>query len=468
MRPKRRAVKEIIIMKERTAKRSHEMDMCSGPLLGKILIFAIPLMLSSILQLLFNAADIIVVGRFVGHQALAAVGSTSSLINLLINVFIGFSVGTNVMTARYIGSGHTKDISEVVHTSITFSVVCGVVLIFLGFFLSKPLLELMGTPDDVLDQAALYMKVYFSGMPIIMLYNFGTAIFRAIGDTRRPLYYLAAAGALNIIMNVIFVTQFGMGVEGVALATVLSQILSSGLVVRALVKAEGPYKLHLKKLGINRRKIVQIMKIGLPAGMQGAIFSVSNVLIQSSINLFGSVAMAGNTAASNIEGFVYTAMNSFHQTAISFTGQNYGAGKLDRVKRIMWLCVACVTVTGVVLGISAYLFGHQLLGIYSSDAEVIEYGIMRLSLVCAPYFLCGLMDVMVGCLRGLGYSFMPMVVSLAGACGLRIVWIFTVFRWNQTLPTLYFSYPFTWAVTFACHFICFFILFKKLEAMYRK
>lgn len=440
------------------------MDMCSGPLLGKILIFSIPLMLSSILQLLFNAADIIVVGRFVGHQALAAVGSTSSLINLLINVFIGFSVGTNVMTARYFGSGHTKDISEIVHTSITFSVVCGVFLIFLGMFLAKPLLTLMGTPEDVLDQAALYMKVYFAGMPIIMLYNFGTAIFRAIGDTRRPLYYLAAAGALNIIMNIIFVTQFHMGVEGVALATVLSQILSSGLIVRALMKADGAYRLEPKKLGINIHKLGQIMKIGLPAGMQGAIFSISNVLIQSSINLFGSVAMAGNTAASNIEGFVYNAMNAFYQTALSFVSQNYGAGNLRRVRKIMWTCLTCVTVTGVVFGVSAYIFGHQLLGIYSSDAEVIEYGIKRMSLVCAPYFLCGLMDVMVGCIRGLGYSFMPMVVSLAGACGLRIVWIFTVFRWNQTLPTLYFSYPFTWFVTALCHFICFWVIYKKITS----
>lgn len=438
------------------------MDMCNGPLLGKILIFAVPLMLSSILQLLFNAADIIVVGRFVGHQALAAVGSTSSLINLLINVFIGFSVGTNVMTARYYGSGHAKDVSEVVHTSIAFSVICGVVLIFLGIFLSKPLLALMGTPSDVLDQAALYMKVYFSGMPIIMLYNFGTSIFRAIGDTRRPLYYLAAAGVLNIIMNVIFVTQFHMGVEGVALATVLSQILSSGLIIRALMKSSGSYRLKLKKLKIHGNKLLQIMKIGLPAGMQGAIFSISNVLIQSSINLFGSVAVAGNTAAANIEGFVYMAMNAFHQTALSFTSQNYGAGKFGRVKRIMWMCLACVTATGIILGVSACIFGHQLLGIYSSDAEVIEYGIGRMLMVCAPYFLCGLMDVMVGCIRGLGYSFMPMIVSLAGACGLRIVWIFTIFRWNQTLQTLYLSYPITWLITAICHFICFWVIYKKI------
>lgn len=438
------------------------MDMCNGPLLGKILIFAVPLMLSSILQLLFNAADIIVVGRFVGHQALAAVGSTSSLINLLINVFIGFSVGTNVMTARYYGSGHAKDVSEVVHTSIAFSVICGVVLIFLGIFFSKPLLALMGTPSDVLDQAALYMKVYFSGMPIIMLYNFGTSIFRAIGDTRRPLYYLAAAGVLNIIMNVIFVTQFHMGVEGVALATVLSQILSSGLIVRALMKSSGSYRLKLKKLKIHGNKLLQIMKIGLPAGMQGAIFSISNVLIQSSINLFGSVAVAGNTAAANIEGFVYMAMNAFHQTALSFTSQNYGAGKFGRVKRIMWMCLACVTATGIILGVSACIFGHQLLGIYSSDAEVIEYGIGRMLMVCAPYFLCGLMDVMVGCIRGLGYSFMPMIVSLAGACGLRIVWIFTIFRWNQTLQTLYLSYPITWLITAICHFICFWVIYKKI------
>ena len=448
--------------------KMREMDMCNGPLTGKILIFALPLMLSSILQLLFNAADVIVVGRFVGHQALAAVGSTAALINLLINLFIGFSVGTNVMTARFCGSGNQRDISEVVHTSITFSVLCGVLLIFIGVFLSKPLLALMGTPEDVLDQAALYMKIYFTGMPIIMLYNFGTAIFRAIGDTRRPLYYLLAAGILNVIMNLFFVIRLHMGVAGVSLATVLSEILSAGLMVRALMKADGAYKLELKKLKIHPRKLWLIIKIGLPAGMQGAIFSISNVLIQSSINLFGSVAMAGSTAAANIEGFVYMAMNAFHQTALSFTSQNYGARKPERILRIMWICLASVTATGLIMGVSAYGFGHHLLGIYSSDADVIQNGMMRLKAICVPYFLCGLMDVMVGCIRGLGYSFLPMVVSLAGACGLRIVWIFTIFQWQKTLPVLYLSYPVTWTITAVCKVICFCILYTRLLKSFRE
>lgn len=443
--------------------KSKTMDMCNGPLLGKILIFSIPLMLSGMLQLLFNAADVIVVGRFVGHQALAAVGSTSALINLLINVFIGFSIGTNVMVARYMGSKNDKDVSEVVHTSITFSVICGLFLIILGMILSKPLLVLMGTPEDVLDQAALYMKVYFAGMPIIMLYNFGNAIFRAIGDTKKPLYFLAIAGILNVILNLIFVIQFHMGVEGVALATVLSQILSSYLIVRSLMHSDEAYKVELKKLKINKLKLIQIVKIGLPAGIQGAVFSISNVLIQSSINLFGSVAMAGSTAASNIEGFVYIAMNSFHQSALSFISQNYGAGHLDRVKKIMWICLGCVVATGLVLGLTAFGFGNQLLRIYSSDTEVISYGLLRMLNVCIPYFLCGAMDVMVGCSRGLGHSFIPMVVSLAGACGLRIVWIFSVFQWYKTLPVLYMSYPVTWGITFICQFICFVIVYKKIK-----
>ncbi len=428
--------------------------MCSGTVMDKLLMFALPLMLSSILQLMFNAADVIVVGRFVGHEALAAVGSTTALVNLMINLFMGFSVGTNVLVARYCGAGQTRDANEVVHTSVMFSILCGILLIFIGGFFAKPILTLMGTPDDVLDQAALYIRVYFAGMPIIMLYNFGTAILRAVGDTRRPLYYLIAAGILNVCLNLFFVTRLHMGVEGVALATVISQILSAGLVVRCLMMSTGAYKLEIKKLRITKKKLSQIVRIGLPAGMQGMVFSFSNVLIQSSINLFGSVAMAGSTAAANIEGFVYMAMNAFHQTAISFVSQNFGAGRLDRVKRVSVLCIISVSVTGLVLGMSAYLFGSKLLQIYSSDAEVIGYGMIRLMYICAPYLLCGIMDTLVGCIRGLGYSFLPMIVSLAGACGLRVIWIFTVFRVHQSLATLYVSYPITWAITAAVHLIC--------------
>ena len=446
-------------------KKSFEIDMCNGPLLGKILLFSIPLMLSGVLQLLFNAADIIVVGRFVGHQALAAVGSTGSLINLLVNVFIGLSVGTNVMVANYYGAKKYEQVRETVHTSVLTSLVCGCALIAAGVLLAAPLLSLMGTPDDVLEQATLYMRIYFAGMPVILLYNFGAAILRAIGDTRRPLYFLLFAGVINVLLNLFFVIQLHLGVAGVALATVLSQAVSAGLIVRTLLKSEGCFQLELRKLKIYPERLRQMIRIGLPAGMQGAIFSISNVLIQSSINSFGSVAMAGSTAASNIEGFVYTSMNALHQTALSFTSQNYGAGKTDRINRILLLCLGCVTVVGLVLGNCAYFFGHQFLGIYSSDPEVISYGLIRMSYIAVPYFLCGIMDVMVGSLRGLGYSIMPMLVSLTGACGLRILWIFTAFQWFRSLDTLFISYPISWGLTAAVHMLCYFFAIRKKKAL---
>ncbi|MBR2948749.1 MAG: MATE family efflux transporter [Lachnospiraceae bacterium] len=443
--------------------KSYEIDMCNGPLLGKILLFSIPLMLSGVLQLLFNAADIVVVGRFAGHQALAAVGSTSALINLLVNVFIGLSVGTNVMVANYYGAGDRERLSQTVHTAILSSIICGLALIFIGGFLAKPMLTLMGTPDDVLHQAALYMRIYFAGMPVFMLYNFGAAILRAVGDTRRPLYYLLIAGVLNVGLNLIFVIVLHMGVAGVALATVISQIVSAFLVIKALMNSDDMIRLELKKLKIHPARLRKMIRIGLPAGMQGAVFSVSNMLIQSSINSFGSIAMAGSTAAGNIEGFVYTAMNSFYQTALSFTSQNMGAGKYKRVGRILILCQICVTITGLVLGNGSYLFGRQLLGIYSSDPEVIAYGLLRMSYLCIPYFLCGNMDVMVGSLRGMGYSIMPMLVSLAGACGIRVIWIYTIFRMNHTLETLFTSYPISWIITAVVHLICFMIAYRKLK-----
>ena len=443
--------------------KSYEIDMCNGPLLGKILLFSIPLMLSGVLQLLFNAADIVVVGRFAGHQALAAVGSTSALINLLVNVFIGLSVGTNVMVANYYGAGDRERLSQTVHTAILSSIICGLALIFIGGFLAKPMLTLMGTPDDVLHQAALYMRIYFAGMPVFMLYNFGAAILRAVGDTRRPLYYLLIAGVLNVGLNLIFVIVLHMGVAGVALATVISQIVSAFLVIKALMNSDDMIRLELKKLKIHPARLRKMIRIGLPAGMQGAIFSVSNMLIQSSINSFGSIAMAGSTAAGNIEGFVYTAMNSFYQTALSFTSQNMGAGKYKRVGRILILCQICVTITGLVLGNGSYLFGRQLLGIYSSDPEVIAYGLLRMSYLCIPYFLCGNMDVMVGSLRGMGYSIMPMLVSLAGACGIRVIWIYTIFRMSHTLETLFTSYPISWTITAVVHLICFMTAYRKLK-----
>lgn len=437
------------------------MDMCNGPIFGKLLVFALPLMLSGILQLLFNAADIVVVGKFSGSHALAAVGSTGALINLFVNVFIGFSIGTNVLVAQYFGARDEKNVHETVHTSILLGIVGGFILIVAGMVFAKPMLEWMDTPEDVLSHAVLYMRIYFIGMPAMLVYNFGAAILRAIGDTRRPLYYLLSAGMINVILNLFFVIVLDMGVAGVATATVISQIVSAILIVRCLMHSDGIYRLDLHELKIYKRKMVHIAKIGLPAGVQGAVFSLSNVLIQSSVNSFGSIAMAGNTAAGNIEGFVYTSMNAVYQTALSFTSQNVGGERQDRIPKIVFQCLAIVTVVGAVLGNLAYQCGPFLLNIYSSDPEVIQYGMSRMQIICQWYFLCGIMDVAVGILRGMGYSVMPMLISLAGACGLRVLWIFTVFVWKHSLFVLYLSYPITWTITLAVHFICFFVIWKR-------
>ena len=430
--------------------------------MGKVLIFSIPLMLSGILQLLFNAADVIVVGRFAGSQSLAAVGSTSALINLLINVFMGFSVGVNVLVARYYGGRKERDVSETVHTAVTLSLVCGLILVAVGLALTRPLLELMGTPDDVIDKAVLYMQIYFIGMPANMLYNFGSAILRAVGDTKRPLYYLSAAGVVNVILNLISVIIFHMDVAGVALATIISQIISALCVLRCLMRHESCLKIRLGELKIHKEKLMGIVKVGLPAGMQGAIFSISNVLIQSSVNSFGSIAMAGNTAAQNIEGFIYNAMVAVYQANLSFTSQNYGAGKFSRINRIMFICIGVVSVVGFSIGVLAYGAGTSLLSIYSSDPEVIAYGMTRLQIIGLTYFTCGIMDTMVGSIRGIGYSVLPMLVSLTGACLFRIIWIFTIFQWSHTLLTLYISYPASWVLTATAHIVCFFLIRKKL------
>ena len=450
-------------------KKSYEIDMCHGSLLGKILIFSIPLVLSGILQLLFNAADIVVVGRYAGSNALASVGATSALINLLINVFIGLSIGSNVLIARYYGAKNVEATQETLHTSILLSLLSGFVLAFIGFFLSSPLLTLMGTPQDVLPLASLYMKIYFLGMPAIMLYNFGSAILRAIGDTKRPLYFLTCSGIVNVILNLCFVILFNMSVAGVALATVIAQCISALLIIRTLMKQEDPCHLSLHKLRLSKRKVLEIIQVGLPAGVQGAIFSISNVLIQSSINEFGAIAMAGSTASANIEGFIYISMNSIHQTALSFTSQNYGAKQYERIRKILRICLGLVVVIGLSMGLIAVVFCHPLLGIYSSDSEVVAYGFKRLSVICSTYFLCGMMDVMVGSLRGLGYSMLPMIVSLIGACGLRIVWIFTIFQMHHTLYMLYASYPITWLITFCAHLICYLLIQKgKIHPAFKK
>lgn len=442
--------------------KKYEIDMCNGPLFSKIMVFYVPLMLSGVLQLLFNAADIIVVGQFAGSQSLAAVGSTSSLINLLVNVFMGLSVGANVLVARFYGAGKKSELNEMVHTAVASAFVCGVALIFIGIGLSRPALTVMDTPADVIEQSILYIRIYFVGMPAMMVYNFGSAVLRAVGDTKRPLYYLLIAGVINVVLNLIFVICFSMGVAGVATATVISQVVSAVLVVCCLMMSDSDYKLNWKELRIIPDKFIKMLQIGLPAGIQGSLFSLSNVLIQSSVNSFGSIAMAGNTASSNIEGFVYTAMNAFHQTAISFTGQNFGAQKFKRIGKILLICQVMVIAVGLILGNAAYLCGGTLLKLYSNDPAVIEFGVLRMSIICTTYCLCGMMDVMVGSLRGMGHSVMPMLVSLSGACLFRIVWIYTVFAREHTLQCLYISYPISWALTFTVHLICFAFIYRKL------
>lgn len=442
-------------------RKSYEMDMCSGPLFSKLILFSIPLILSSILQLLFNTADIIVVGRFSGPQALAAVGSTSSLINLLINLFMGISIGANVVLARYYGARDYRSASETVHTAMVTAMVGGVIMVFVGILLSEPMLKLMGTPDDVLSLAVLYIRVYFLGMPAFMVYTFGASVLRALGDTKRPLYYLTVSGIINVIFNLVFVMVFHMGVAGVALATIIAQWISAAFILISLEQSEGVLHFGIKDFEFHKDKLFEMLRVGLPAGLQGIIFNISNVLIQSSINSFGSTVVAGNTAASNIESFVYVSMNSVYQTALSFTSQNYGGKQFHRIDKILMQCLLIVTVVGFVMGYGAYLAGNTLLGIYSTSDQVIQYGLARLGVVSANYFICGIMDVFVGSLRGIGYSIIPMLVSLAGACLFRIVWIFTIFEMYHTQFSLYISYPISWIITSSIHLLCYLLLRKR-------
>ncbi len=445
-------------------ENKYQLDMCNGSLMGKILLFTLPLMLSSILQLLFNAADIVVVGKFVGDNALAAVGSNTALINLLTNFFIGLSVGANVLVANFYGAGQRRNVFETVHTAMLVSMFSGIILTFVGCLGARQILIWMQTPENILDQAALYLRIYFLGMTATMVYNFGSAILRAVGDTKRPLYYLFAAGIINVVLNLVTVIVFKMGVAGVGIATVISQCVSAILVVRCMMREQGDIHLELKELKIYPSKLSSIFRIGLPASLQGVIFSVSNVIIQASVNGFGDIAVAGNSAAQNIEGFVYAAMNAFYQAAITFTGQNLGAAKYERINRIMYVCEGFVLLTGIILGNLAVFFGPQLLLIYTDSPAVVEAGMRRIEVICRMYALCGMMDVMVGCLRGLGYSVMPMIVSLVGVCGLRLLWIFTFFRMEEfhTISSLYWTYPASWLVTVAAHLICFIVIRRRL------
>lgn len=433
------------------SRESYKIDMCNGPVLPKVIAFSLPLMASGCLQLLFNAADVIVVGRFAGKESLAAVGSTSSLTNLLVNLFIGLSIGANVVVGHTLGSADEKGTRDNVHTAVTISILSGLSLILIGLLFTRPLLVQMGAPDDVLDKAAVYLKIIFIGMPATMVYNFGSAILRATGDTKRPLYFLSVAGIVNVILNLFFVIFLHMDVAGVALATILSQCISAVLVLICLCRLDGPCRLNIRKLYIHPGRLRRMMAIGLPAGIQGSLFSFSNVLIQSSINSFGSVVVAGNSAGASIEQFVYISMNAVHQATVSFTSQNNGAGKPERINQILFSSLGLVTVIGLIMGISVNLLSAPLLSIYSSDPAVIAAGQTRLFWISLPYFLCGVMEVIMGIMRGLGYAITPMVVSLSGACLFRIVWIATLFAWFPTQSVLLLSYPVSWILTALIH-----------------
>ena len=445
--------------------KQYEMDMCSGPILRKMLMFALPLMLSSILQLLFNAADIVVVGKFAGDNSLAAVGSNTALINLLTNLFIGLSIGANVVAARHYGAKAWDDLRRTVHTAMLLSMLSGALLLVLGVIGAEQMLIWMQTPEEVLPLATVYLRIYFLGMISTMVDNFGSALLRAVGDTKRPLYFLLCAGIINVILNLLFVIGFQMDVMGVAIATVISETVSALLVLRCLVKEKGGIHLELRAMRIDRKKMLQILRIGLPAGFQGVVFALSNVVIQSSVNIFGNIVVAGNSAAANLEGFVYMAMNAFYQTTLSFVSQNYGAGEQKRINRIVLLGEACVIVTGTLLGNMVVFFGNDLLQIYSNNPEVIAAGMVRLHYISMIYALCGIMDVMVGALRGIGYSIMPMIVSIVGVCVLRLIWLATVFQIPEfhKIETVYLSYPVTWILT-SLVYIVFFVWIRIRSA----
>lgn len=441
----------------------YEIDMCNGTLMDKLISFSLPLMLSGILQLLFNAVDIIVVGRFTGSQALAAVGSTTALINIFTNLFIGISLGANVLAARFYASGKEKEMSETVHTSITLALISGLVMALAGVLLARFALNLMGTPNDVIDQSVLYMRIYFLGMPFFMLYNYGAAILRAVGDTKRPLFFLVISGMTNAVLNLVLVIVFHMGVAGVAIGTIVSQLISSILVLRCLYTSNTSYRLYFSKLGIKTQYLKQIFQVGIPAGIQSTVINLSNALLQSSVNSFGSVAMAGYTAANNIFGFLYMSVNAVTQSCMSFTSQNYGVKKLKRMDRVLLDCMILSVGVTLTLGCGAYFFGPELLKIYTSDADVIRCGVEVLAFTTVPYFCCGIMELLPGALRGMGYSGVPMILSIIGTVGTRIVWIFGLFPAHRSLSFLFISYPVSWILTILMQAVCFCFVRKHVH-----
>ena len=437
--------------------------MCNGTIMDKLISFALPLMLSGILQLMFNAVDIVVVGRFSGSESLAAVGSTTALINIFTNLFIGISLGANVLSARFYAAGRKKEMSETVHTAILFALVSGIAMAVVGVVFSKWALNLMGTPDDVINLSTLYMKIYFLGMPFFMLYNYGAAILRAVGDTKRPLYFLILAGTVNALLNMFLVIVFGLGVAGVAIATVVSQMISCVLVLGCLRRTDACYKLYPSKLSMKKEYLIQIFQVGVPAGIQSTVINFSNALLQSSVNSFGSIAMAGYTAANNVLGFLFVSVNSVTQACMSFTSQNFGVGKYKRMDRVLIDCLILTVTVGLTLGCGAYFFGTEILQIYTEDPEVIRCGIEILSITTVPYFLCGIMDLFPGALRGMGYSVVPMILSIIGTVGMRILWIFVFFPQNRSLFFLFISYPGSWIATIVMQVVCFFFVRRHLR-----
>ena len=445
--------------------QNNSASLTEGPLFSKIITYTIPIILTGILQLLFNAADLVVVGRYCGSISVGAVGATGAVINLLVNLFVGLSVGAGVTVAHEIGAGKKNEVHKTIHTAIPTAAICGIILTIIGVTQSENILKLMDTPEDTLNLSATYMEIYFCGITSSLIYNFGASILRAAGDTKSPLYFLTISGIVNVVLN-LFVIAFNMNVGGVALATALSQTLSAALVILALMKRKDECNFSFRKMKIYKRQLKKILGIGFPAGIQGSLFSISNVIIQSSVNSFGSIVVAGNAAAQNIEGFVYISMNSVSQSAMNFAGQNHGAGKLDRIRKTMFICLGIVLTIGIVMGGSCYLAGRPLLSIYITDSnEAIEYGLVRMMFILIPYFLCGLMDVATGMLRGIGYSVMPMIITVAGVCGIRIAWIYTIFRIPEyhTLESLYFSYTISWLCTFLIEFVVFMILMKRMS-----
>ncbi len=448
-------------MREKLQKNKYEIDMVNGSIMDKLVSFSLPLMATSILQLMFNAVDIIVVGHFSGSDALAAVGATTALINIFTNLFIGISMGANVLCARYYAAGHDKEMSESVHTAITLALISGILMAVVGFCAAGWALGLMDTPSNVIGQSTLYMKIYFLGMPFFMLYNYGAAILRAVGDTKRPLFFLLFAGMANVVLDLLLVIVIPLGVAGVAIGTVASQMVSSILVIHCLYKSEGSYQLRFSRLSVKGIYVKRIFQVGIPAGIQTTVINFSNALLQSSVNSFGSIAMAGYTAANNILGFLYVSVNAVTQACMSFTSQNYSVKKPKRMDRVLLDCIFLSAGIALVLGVGAWVFGSQVLRIYTTDADVIQCGLEILSITTVPYFLCGIMDLFPGAMRGMGYSAVPMVLSIIGTVGTRILWIYGFFPQHRSLHFLFISYPGSWIATIAMQAVCFFFVRKR-------